>query len=167
MKTLIVYATKYGGTRRCAEDLAKKLPGGADTLRITKRLRADLSKYDTVVIGTSVYMGKPRKELRAFVKRHMGALLEKRTGLYMCCMQDAKKTVEDQFAIAFPQALRRHAFAMALLGGSVDYAALNAIDRFFMKLVTAGLNRPEGETLVSTVDEERISRFAEIIAGAP
>lgn len=167
MKTLIAYQTKYGATKRCAEQIAAKLPDGADLLEIKPGTKADLSPYDTVVIGTPVYMGKPCKAVQPFCKRHMDALRKCRVALFLCCMQDQEKAVKDQFALAFPQALRQHAFAMALLGGVVNYAKLRFFDGLIMKLVTSGQPKSPDLNAVTTLSEERIERFAEILQGKP
>ena len=62
MKAAIVYATKYGCTKKCAEMLKTYLNGEADILS-AKSDKISLAQYDTVFIGGSVYMGKIQKEI--------------------------------------------------------------------------------------------------------
>lgn len=55
MKTLIVYATKNGTTKKAAEILAERL-GGADV----KNIACDtfsLADYDRVLVGSNIRMG--------------------------------------------------------------------------------------------------------------
>jgi len=163
MKTLIAYATKYGTAKKCAEKIAQHLPMGADLLRIEKGVQIDLSAYDLVVIGTPIYMGRPRKEIKPFCKKHMDALLARRVALYMCCIQDQEQSVNDQFALAFPQALRQHALAMALLGGEVHPEKLGFLDGLIMKMVTASQPKELRAKPVSTLSDERFARFAEVL----
>ena len=59
MRTLIVYGTKYGCTRKCAELLKERLFGEV-CLQNAKSYRGSLKEYDAVFIGGSVYMGKIR-----------------------------------------------------------------------------------------------------------
>ena len=54
MKAAIVYATKYGCTKKCAEMLKTYLNGEADILS-AKSDKISLAQYDTVFIGGSVY----------------------------------------------------------------------------------------------------------------
>lgn len=166
-KILIAYASKYGATKKSAEGIAACLPGGADLLPIARGTTADISAYDTIVIGTSIYMGKPLKVLTPFCKRHEDALLSKRVALYMCCIQDQDKSVQDQFAIAFPLKLRAHAIAMALMGGEVDPSRLKFLDAQIMKLVMSEQPKELREKPLSTLQPERYARFAEILMGEP
>lgn len=163
MKTLIAYATKYGGTKACAERIAEKLPGPTDLLEVAKGASVDLSPYDAVIVGSSVYMGKPRKDALAFCERYAGALLDKRLGLFLCCIQDLDKTVSQQLRLAFPQRLREHAQVLGALGGTVDYAKLNRKDAFIMKLVAGDLRKKTGNDILSTVSRERIDRFVALL----
>lgn len=163
MKTLIAYATKYGGTKMCAERIAQKMPGQTELLELTRDVSVDLSAYDTVIVGCSVYMGKPRKEAKAFCERYAGALLEKRLGIYLCCIQDLDKTVAQQLRIAFSQRLREHAVVLGALGGAVDYTKLNGVDAFIMRLIAGDLKKKTGNSMMSTISEERIDRFVALL----
>ena len=53
MRTLIVYGTKYGCTRKCAELLKERLFGEV-CLQNAKSYRGSLKEYDAVFIGGSV-----------------------------------------------------------------------------------------------------------------
>ncbi|MCL1964663.1 MAG: flavodoxin domain-containing protein [Firmicutes bacterium] len=163
MRTLIAYATKYGGTKTCAERLRQTLPGGADLLALPAEGHTDPTAYDTVIVGCSVYMGKPRKEAMAFCKEHKEILLTKNLGLFLCCMQDLDKTVKQQMALAFPQDLRKHAAALGALGGVVDYGKLSRVDGFIMKLVAGDLMKKAGQSMLSTLSQERIDAFVSML----
>ena len=84
MRTLIVYGTKYGCTRKCAELLKERLSGEV-CLQNAKSYRGSLKEYDAVFIGGSVYMGKIRGEVSHFCRQHSKELLKKRLGLFACC----------------------------------------------------------------------------------
>lgn len=163
MKAIILYATKYGATREVAERIAAKLTGGAELMEIQKNMRLDFTPYDTVVVGCSVYMGKPRKEAKAFCEEHFDALLTRNLGLFLCCIQDLDKTVAKQFGLAFPKRLREHATVLGILGGKVNYAKLQRFDGFIMNLIAGDLRKKTGQDVVSTISEERIDRFVELL----
>ena len=163
MKTLIVYATKYGGTKTCAERVAMRLPGGADLFELTRASDVDIAAYDTVIVGCPVYMGKPRKEAMAFCETYQDVLLTKNLGLFLCCLQDLDKTVKQQMALAFPKALQQHASSLGVLGGVMDYAKLSRMDGFIMKMVAGNLLKKTGQSVLSTISQERIDRFVELL----
>ena len=82
MKTAIVYATKYGCTKECAEILKTYLHGEVNILS-AKADKINLSQYDAVFIGGSVYMGKIQKEITQFCKRNLKQLLHTKIGLFV------------------------------------------------------------------------------------
>jgi menaquinone-dependent protoporphyrinogen oxidase len=72
---LITYATKHGSTREVADAVARTL--GEEGLCVDVQPSAgvrDLSGYDGVVLGASLYMGRAHADARRFLKRHRAAL---------------------------------------------------------------------------------------------
>lgn len=63
MKTLILYATKYGATEACARLLAQNLEGEVQIINI-KQADIDLRKYDRVILGSSIYVVWKRERQR-------------------------------------------------------------------------------------------------------
>lgn len=163
MNTLIAYAGKYGGTRSCAEKIKARLPGTVTLFDLEDGTAPDLSGYDTVIIGCSVYMGKPRKAVVRFCRAQSGALMEKDVGLFLCCIQDIEKSLMQQYALAFPKALLAHAKVHGQLGGVVDFTKLTPVDRFIMNLVAGDLRKKTGGDVISTLSDERIDRFVELL----
>lgn len=47
-----------------------------------------------------------QKSIRSFCEQNLEALLQKETGLFICCMLKEKQ--EEQLESAFPEALRAH-----------------------------------------------------------
>jgi len=90
MKTLIVYATKYGATKQIAEQLAEYL-GGADLVDVGKGETASLTEYDCVVLGSPLTAGSIRKEVKAFAQQHAGELGGKRLGLFVSGCRATRK----------------------------------------------------------------------------
>ena len=74
MKTLIVFASKYGATAECAKRIAALLPGETVLHRLGEGECPAPEEFDGVICGTSIYMGQPRKEMKRFVKTHAAAL---------------------------------------------------------------------------------------------
>jgi menaquinone-dependent protoporphyrinogen oxidase len=82
MKTIIVYATKSGAARECAELLATRIADCA--LFDLSKQTVDIDTADTVIIGSGVRMGRIYKPARKFLDTNHNALLSKRTAIYLC-----------------------------------------------------------------------------------
>lgn len=67
MKNLIVYATKHGTAKKCAEMLKTRL-NGETVLANVKETPPDLEDFDTVVLGGSIYIGKMQKNYQIMSK---------------------------------------------------------------------------------------------------
>ena len=98
MKTLILFASRYGATEEIAYML-KSAIGGDVTLCNVRDRGVSLEGYDTVIIGSCVYMFKLDKHIKRFLRRNEKALLGKKLGLYLCCYT-TPGTEGDAFAAA-------------------------------------------------------------------
>lgn len=153
MNTLIVYATKYGSTQKCAAILAEKLAGKVDLIDLKKDKLNDLSSYDQIVIGGSIYMGKIRKEVKNFCTQNMHILNEKKIGLFICCMQDEAA----QLNSAFPEELLKKAVAKENFGGELIIEKMGPLDKFITKAV-AKTEKDRSRILIENID-----RFAGVM----
>lgn len=126
MKTAIVYATKYGCTKKCAEILKSYLNCEVNILSV-KSDKINLEQYDTVFIGGSVYMGKIQKEISRFCKHNLKLLLQKKLGLFVCCY--TPKDTEGFLETLFPLELIDHAFYVTSVGGEMNYEKMNFLYR--------------------------------------
>mgnify|MGYP002275421601 CR=1 FL=1 len=84
MKTLILFASRYGATEEIAYML-KSAVGGDVTVCNVRDRGVSLEGYDTVIIGSCVYMFKLDKHIKRFLRRNEKTLLGKKLGLYLCC----------------------------------------------------------------------------------
>lgn len=159
MKIAIVYATKYGCTKKCAEILKSYLHGEISILS-AKSNKISLSQYDAVFIGGSVYMGKIQKEITYFCKRNLKQLLHKKVGLFTCCY--TSKETDGFFETLFPTELINHASYVTSVGGEMDYEKMNFLYRkLFQSLkkidgFNDGFREPE-------IDKEEIKKLAEAV----
>ncbi len=157
MKILIAYGTKYGSVKKCAEILKENLEGSIDLYDLKKDKEIDLAKYDKVIIGGSIYMGKIQKEVKAFCEKNMSVLKDKRLGLYICCMRE-KEEAKEQLKNSFSESLLSHASAANYLGYSFDLKKMNFLHRFTIKKV-AGVTGSQ-----SNFDKSKIEEFAKKMA---
>jgi menaquinone-dependent protoporphyrinogen oxidase len=152
MSTLIAYATKYGFTKTCAEILAKKLDGEIDICDLSNN-RPDLSKYDKVIIGGSIYAGKIRKPAMQFCSENINTIKDKKLGLFICGMADGEDA-QKQLESSFPKELLAVAVAKESFGGECNYDKMNFIERFIIKKITGS-----GQSQLR-ISEDHITRFA-------
>jgi menaquinone-dependent protoporphyrinogen oxidase len=140
MKTLIAYRTKYGTAAACARTLAEKIGGETALADIADARDVNVREYDVVLIGGSIYAGKLQRKVVSFCERNQSALMQRRVGIYLCCLYQGEEALI-QLQAAFPDWLLAHAFAKALPGGEIHYDALTFLDR----LLVRGLPHPPGD----------------------
>jgi len=156
MKTIIVYTTKHGCTDKCAHTLANELDINTSLKNLETEKNIDFSQYDTVIIGSSIHAGAINKKLRNFVDKNVDTLLQKKLGLFICCMYEGKKALE-QFQNAFPEILREKAIAHGIFGGQFDLEKMNFLEKAIVKKVA------NVEKSVSKINYANIKSFAEKI----
>lgn len=154
MNTLILYGSKHGCTETCAQMLVDRLSGEVDRINVNQKTDLDLSKYDTVVVGSPVYVGQILKEVRTFTDTHLNELKEKRLGLFICGMQE-EHTLREELEINYPEELRKAALVRACFGGEYHYDTMNLVEKMIIRKVA------KVKTDVSEIREETIREFAQ------
>ena len=152
MSKLIVYVSKHGSTEKCAVKLMKKLKGQIDLIDLKSKAKVNFDKYDTVIVGGSIHAGKIQKRIKDFCGKHADQLMNKKLGLYICCMEEGD-TAQKLFNDAFPESLRNHATATGLFGGEFNFERMNAIERAIIKKIA------KTDKSVSKIDEKAIEAF--------
>ena len=89
-RTLITYATKYGTTKEIAEEIQDILAeDGIESDLINVMETGSIDAYDSVIIGSPVYMGKMLIEARDFCQKYMPFLAGKWVAIFVdgisCC----------------------------------------------------------------------------------
>lgn len=167
MKTLIAYASKYGCAKKCAIKLSEKLSGEVDIIDLKAQETPDLSMYETIIIGGSIYMGQIQKQVTKFCKKNTEILKQKRLGLYICCMFTGEKA-KNQLKNAFPNELLNIAAAKEIFGGEIIIDKLKLMDRIITKMV-AGANdstdapKIDSKLGMSLILTDRIDSFCNTI----
>lgn len=156
MRTLILYATKYGCVQKCAKTLAEKLQGDVDLRNLKDKQPPDLGIYDHVLVGGSIYMGKVQKEVSEFCSKHFPQLKDKKLGLFICCMREGGEA-ERQLKDSFPEDLYNMALAKDHFGGEFIFKKMKPLDRLIVKKVV----KVDKDTF--TVRQEAIDSFAELM----
>lgn len=155
MKTIILYASKYGAAKEIAERLSKAL-GGAELCDLAKSQTPDISCYDAVVLGGSIYAGMVRKQVKTFASQNEKALEGKRLGLFLSGIAEDG---ENYFKSNFPESLVNSAAAKEMLGGIIDPKKAGAFERW----IVAKVAKQSG--YINTITDEKINAFAAMLVG--
>lgn len=167
MNTLIVYATRYGCSESCAEIISEKLKGEVEIHNLKEGQALDLSQYEKIIIGGSIYVGKIQKEVREFCDKNLEVLKQKKVGLYVCGMLKEKADVE--LNENFPQELLKNTVAKEFFGGKFNFKKMNIFVKFIVKNITKtdkSLPEMDKNKEISTVSLELIDRFAQSMNNA-
>ena len=156
MQTVILYATKHGAAREIAARIADCV-GNAQLCDLKQGDIPDLTGFDCVIIGSSLYAGSIRKEAKAFLAQNAGILRDKKLGLFLSGM--AGSDTSKYFTDNFPADIRAAAIASAFLGGIFDPQKANKMERLIMKAVT------KQSGYVNTIDDATIKQFATQMQG--
>lgn len=159
MSTLIIYASKHGTTEKCAKNLSEKLTEKADLISLKQNTELDISTFETIIIGGSIYAGKIQKEISNFCSQNLELLKNKKLGLFICCMNS--KEAEKQIENSYPKELLDIAHAKENFGGEFLYKDMNFMEKAIVKMVSKSL--PKTDSKASTIFEENINKFAELI----
>ncbi len=170
MNILILYGTLEGQTEKVAERIADVMrnKGHQVSTQFGEQLPNNfiLDKFDAVIIGGSIHMGKYPAYLKKFVTTHLDRLNNIPSAFFTVCMgvnsqheksrQEAKRFGEDFVTQASWQPTLIDTFA-----GAVKYTQYNFVTRFIMKLIS---KREGGKTDTSRdheyTDWEAVVRFA-------
>jgi menaquinone-dependent protoporphyrinogen oxidase len=154
MSTLVIYMSKHGCAEKAARIIGEHLP---DTdiaiIDLKSKAEVDLSRYDTVIIGGSIYLGSLQKGLRRFCEKNLPALLTKKIGLFICCMNQGD-AARKHYEAVFDESLRSRAVAAGLFGGELDFEQLSLIEKSVIGQVV------NITASVSRFDEAAVREFA-------
>lgn len=134
MKSLILYASKYGCTEDCAKNLKSQLNHESTIVDIKDIGKLDLQQYDWIIIGSSIYIGKIRKEVRFFCEHNLELLLKKNIMLFICCTTPDQ--VDDFFKSNFPVQLVEHSIKNMNFGGELRQHRMGFVDRVLTRMVS-------------------------------
>ncbi len=158
MNILITYASKYGTTEKAVSEILKYLT--ADTYNCRNKVWHDgaltgepsVSKYDTVIIGSPMYMGSPLKEIKQFCKRNEEELVKKDV-IFFTCGIGSREEDENYLRKHIPQSLFGKNTLYYHFGAEMQYDRMNVMERFAMK------KYEETHGPVSGIDKNLIEEF--------
>ena len=163
MKIAILYGTKYGTTEKVVELISKSIEKlsednnreiDLETINLKDKNDVNLD-YDTLIIGSSIYMGRIRKEVKKFLKKNKDTLIKKDLALFICgCSEEEGIKQIDK---TFPSEIVNHAMATAFILGEFDLDKMGFFDRKIAQSIIKG-SKKEFE-----IDNAAIEEFVEKI----
>ena len=144
-QVLVAYATTHGATAEIAEKIGQVLrDAGLATEVLPASRAADAGAYKAVVLGSSVHIGRWRKEAATFLKANQGALAHLPVWLFSSGPTGEADIEELTKGWRFPKALQPVADhiqprQIVVFRGAVDVAKLNAVEKWMIKKVDAPL----------------------------
>ncbi len=169
MKIAIIYTTKGGTTRECAQLLKRELRGH-DVAVFDMKEAHDINEYDLLVLGFPIRMAKPSRAARKYIKEHKSELLGKAVAYFMCC--GFIDCAEEYGEKLLPRELREKALDITCLGGSLEPTRFKGIDKLIVKSVRSeilggGDNGDERDDMsLPTILDENIAQLADVIKKA-
>lgn len=155
MKSIIIYATKYGTTTEVANRIKALLVGDTTLCNVMKESVPSLDGFDTVILGGPVYIGRVQKEIAKYAVSHSEELLSKKLGLFLCGGETKEDVVTKEMQDAFTDSLCQHAAAKDVLGFALYFEKMKFMERFLMKKMKGT------STNVEEFHEDKIKQFAE------
>ena len=162
MKTLILYASRFGTAKECAERIAQKLGNKADVKSAAQAVSLSLEHYDRVIIGGSVYAGTMDRGYKQYLDQKTGELLQKKIGLFLCGTAVSEKMVQESIAANFPPKLLKASLVTSHFGGRIAFTKMKGISKFFLGIA---LKKQLGKKVSTKVDYDgldlaKVDKFA-------
>ncbi len=135
MNTLIIFSSKHGTTEKCAFKLKEKLNTQTVVINVNAIKPDELSKYENIVIGSSIYAGNINKKMLKFINTNIDKIAEKNVFIFICSgIQDEKG--HEQIKKVLPARLYESAEKIINFGYEYDFNSLNFFERKIIKLVS-------------------------------
>lgn len=158
MRTLIVYATKTGTTKKCAALLAANL--GIDSCALWNMAdgEPDLSGYDALVLGSPLRMGVIDKKMAAFLEKKKAEVLERRFGIFLCgCLEEK---VSEAITKNFSEEFLEKARSVEYFGGELSAEKTRGLEKLVIRSLFKIAQKDPDFHLADKILPEAITGFA-------
>jgi menaquinone-dependent protoporphyrinogen oxidase len=176
VKILAVYGSSYGQAQAVTRRVTAALEHAGHTVAI---YRADaipgstsVADFDAVLIAASVIMGRYQRYVRAFVRRHLGALNDRPTAFVSVSGASAEDVPEwraaaSGYAAKFLGETHWSPRWTATFSGALRYTRYGFVTRWIMRRISARTGGPTDTTRdYEFTDWAAVDRFATQLAEA-
>jgi len=129
MKSIILYETKAGTTKKCADYILKS---NEAELSLITGFKEDLNNYENIILMTPVYMGKVNKKFKELITAKKDILMTKRVILVFVGMNP--QAFDSMVGQNVDTDLKDHA-EIVNAGGAYILEKLNFIEKRILKSV--------------------------------
>ena len=134
-KTLVLYFSKYGTTKKYSEWIAEDLNGNIFDIKYKNKIR--LNEYDTIVLGSGLYAGSI-KGINLLVK-NFEKIKGKKLIIFTCGLADCSKTenidnINRRLFKVIPEKVLEKVKIFYLQGG-IDYKKLSLKHKIMMAML--------------------------------
>jgi len=156
MKNCIIFTTKHGSAAKAADLLKQKLNAETDIINLNDVKKIDITDYDTIVLGGSIYIGKIQKRMIKFIKKNLKQLLNKNITLYV--MAGEKDNPEAVIQKVYLPELNDHAISKRYFGYEMILENMNALEKAVVKSLgvkesVSELNHEAIEDMAKTIND--------------
>lgn len=131
MKSAIIYCGKTGFTEKCVNILKEKLNGEVDICDIRNSTLQNLEKYDTVIIGSGIYIGKIPTEMKKIIKNNLNEILKKNIVLFITAGENRSEYMTNNF----PKEILDKAVIKEYFGAGMDTKRLSFVEKMLLKII--------------------------------
>lgn len=150
MKTIILYSSKYGTTKMCANQIKSSLDQ-SDIFSLDQNKYVDVSEYDRVVFGSSVYMGRMRSAVSKFISNNADDLKGKEVNFFFCCNDST------DYKGLVPNVVKTSVNEIRHFGFELKISEMGLIDKFITKKVSGS------KADLSKVNDKEIESYIEYL----
>ncbi len=159
LRSLIIYASKTGVTKRCAALLAANLGVENTDIFDIASGEPELSGYGRCIVGSYIRVGVIDKKISAFLKSRQEELFKMELGLFLCgCLEDK---VSDAIVKNFSDDFLEHAVSVEFFGGELHPEKCKGAEKLFIRSVLKIAGKDPSFKTVDRILPESISAFAE------
>ena len=165
MKTLILYSSHDGQTKKIAAYIAEIIKENVDVKSISDKV--NLQDYDRIIIGASIRYGHFNKQLYKMLEKHTALLNQKITaffGVNLTARKPEKSTPETNVYVRkFLQRITWQPTISTVFAGALLYPRYTFFDRVmiqFIMRITGGETDPTKE--IEYTDWQKVRSFSEM-----
>ncbi len=157
MSVLLIYGTKSGVTKDIARLLVKQINHTVTVVSLDEIKTVDLETFDRIILGAPIYMGYILKSMRAFVLKHIDALLSKEIHLFTV---GADETIDlDKYLrLSYPDALIERAASKMHLGGEIRLDSGGPLKKLIARQVMDEFQKTK--QTIASIHHKNIAAFA-------
>ncbi|WP_434353228.1 menaquinone-dependent protoporphyrinogen IX dehydrogenase [Psychrobacter sp. HD31] len=174
MKTLILYSTVDGQTKKICQYIADEVKANSNKT-VEMAMLSDFAKqpnfadYDDIIIGASIRYGKHRKYVQQFIEQYKTELATKNTAFFsvnLVARKPEKNTATTSpYMIKFLQTTDWQPTLADVFAGQLDYARYGIFDKIMIKFIMWVTKGPtKSDKPIEFTDWQRVKAFSDQVA---